>query len=231
MERETSYLLSSIPPSQRFHVVSLVPLTKPVERNGSTIYGFFRPMANYPTLTDAQNEVKTLAREAPKETFYICPSGSVLPFATSLSKFTREETVLDVNAGGFSANSEAQKALIREEKAVAEELKTKHDQLEAEDLLTETEGTIQNYIKRRVVISTLYDNIQSLKQKLRDTEEKLGVALKRLLSDETQQHADGWLTIYNTKRKESGLPPHSDSVSFSAWLAEKRLQDGSDVQE
>ncbi len=231
MEKEPSYLLSSIPASQRFHVVSLVPSSKPIEKNGSTIYGFFRPMASYSTLADAQNEVRNLAREAPKETFYICSAGSVHPFGTGLSRFTRDEVVLDTNPKGFSPNSEAQKTLLREERILAEELKSKHEELEREDSLAETEGTLQNYIKRRVVTSTLYDNIESLKQKIKETEEKLGVAVQRLLANETQEHVDRWLDVYNAKRKESGLPPHSDSISFSRWIADQRASVESDIQE
>ena len=186
------------------------------------VYGFFRPMSSYATLSSAQEEIKKLAEKAPKETFYICPTGKPHVFCSNPKMFTKDTLTVGDEKDKFSPDTESKKALRENQAIQAQEILDRHQELMKHDSLTDQTGTVEHYIKNRVLTTSLYETMMSKKQQAEEAEKKLSYALEMLMASENEEHLKSWAQVYNKKRRETNLPDHIDSLSFLEWINSQR---------
>lgn len=221
-------------PDQVYAVLTTLALSEPKVLPQGKVYGLLRIERVFSSETDAVAHQKTLAEAFPKETFLVGKLGNYLPFTSNPIKFSFDTTTLTgstLREGGFISDSEAQKTLRMQDEMKIRELKDTYENLKQEDENTETEGTVENYIKKRVVTTVLFDTVRSLKDKIEEAESKLTKAITNLLATENEDLVSKWLEVYNKKRKATGHSEYKDGLAFIEWLNSQRELADSQIRE
>lgn len=204
-------------PGQIFANFSYLPLKKPVVVNGNECFALFKIRGNHATERDAKINAEEIAKTDPKNTILVAKVGHWHPL-TRVPLVAETTTVgegKDANGNPlFSPDSVAQKQLREEERRKVNEIKQREKDLmeKTNDAIEDDEESIQNYIRKRIIINTFVEDVIHHERSISDLERKLGevVPLFLELQKKNPQYEDEWIDIYSAELVKAGVPEYKE---------------------
>lgn len=216
-------------PGQTVGLVSYVIFEKPRELpdNMGKCYGVFKIRGNHPNKTEAIEKSKELSELDPKNKVLVAEVGKWVPIVSNPDLFS--DQTIEVKRDDkqpFALNDEVNKELRRKNDAGVREVQERMEHLKTMDERTETEGTLEAYIKARRVVTTLWENIRRYESEIKDIWRKLEDYTPRMLSMERShpEYSEDWLEVYNKERRATRLPEYVDLPEFLSYLETERAK-------
>lgn len=217
-------------PGQGCALVSFLPFSEPKKtENGDSVFGFMKVRGVYSgshiNNRAAIDAAHTIIREFDSLHPIQCvPVGSWIP-VTSEGKHIAEkiDVKMDVdNKEEIHLRDLASKEKQAKDRAVARELKEREQEVATHDIYDNRES-LEFYVMKRNVITTLRDSERALLAKLDDVRSKLAETTKIAKDIDTRhsEYADQWVECYNKKRREVGIPDFVEPEAEREWYSQQ----------
>jgi hypothetical protein len=217
-------------PGQGCALVSFLPFTEPKKtENGDTVFGFMKVRGTFAG-THINNRAaieaaQILVREFDSMHPIQCvPVGTWIP-VTSEARHVAEkiDVKMDVDSKEeIHLRDLAAKEKQAKDRAVARELKEREEQVANHDVYDNRES-LEFYVMKRNVVTTLRDSEKALLAKLEDVRCKLAETVKiaKSLDESHPEYNDQWVDCYNKKRREVGIPDFVEPEVEREWYAQQ----------
>lgn len=197
---------------QQFGCVSFVVFKEPKKTKDGICFGLFKLRGNYRSEKECDERSSLIIREVDSANkILICPVGNWLPLTNDMN-FCSD--VLDVKTESdeevpVHLRDQVAKDKESEQNKIKKDLLDRVEQLQSntDDIYSDKES-LRYYTMKRVTERVVREEVENTRKKLEEMQKKLGEVRTELkyIQGNHSEYSDQWVEMYNTKRREVGMP-------------------------